>query len=92
MSQKSALEAAQRYLKEGKALCIGGQHFAEAKIAFEKGLAEKPSDPELVQSLLAAVAQLTSTNDEGEESEGDGYGDGPAAQAQASVADSAQCS
>ena len=66
-SQKSALEAAQRYLTEGKALCIGGDRFAEAKAAFEKGLAEKPSDPELVSILRAAIAQFTSASDEEEE-------------------------
>ena len=73
-SQKSALETAQRYLTEGKALCIGGDKFAEAKLAFEKGLALKPSDPELVRSLTAALAQFSSANDgsgkeDGEDSE-----------------------
>lgn len=63
-SQKSAQEAAQRYLTAGKKLCVGGDKFAEAKIAFEQGLAEKPSDPELVRSLTAALAQFSSTSDD----------------------------
>ena len=64
-SQKSAREAAQTYLTQGKALCIGGDTvaFHEAKIAFEKGLAEKPSDPELVDRLKAAIAQFTSEDE-----------------------------
>ena len=68
-SQKFALENAQRRFTEGKALCIGGDKFAEAKLAFEKGLAEKPSDPELVRSLTAAIAQFSSASGDGEDND-----------------------
>eukprot|EP01043_Picozoa_sp_COSAG02_P044209 COSAG02_NODE_3927_length_6035_cov_7.810815_3_plen_779_part_00 len=70
-SQKSALENAQRYLTQGKALCIGGNRFTEAKLAFEKGLAEKPSDPELVRKLTAAIAQFSTANEPREEEQGE---------------------
>ena len=65
--QTAARDAAQRYLSEGKALCVGGGRFAEAKEAFERGLAEKPSDPELVRNLADAIRQFTTGEEEGGE-------------------------